>query len=391
MKEAVIVSAVRTPVGRFAGALKHMTAEELLTLVIKEAIHRAGIPHEALGSAEDVIIGNVANSRGNIARYCLLAAGLPVHVPGVTLDRQCASGLEAINQAYDKIRSGSADFIIAGGVEQMTLTPYQLNVPSSAYQRFPSGFVETKFAPDTVGDPPMGITAENIADRYHVKRTRQDEFALMSHMRAIAAIDAGRFDDEIVPVTFRDKKGREIVFETDEHPRRDTSLERLAGLRPAFRKEGSVTAGNSSGINDGAACLIVMSKNKAEELNLSPLATICGYATVGVDPNYMGIGPVFAIRKLMERTGQQLNDIGLFEINEAFASQIVYVIDELGLNRDIVNVNGGAIALGHPLGCTGAKLTTTLIHEMRKRRVKKGVVSLCVAGGQGSATLLEIR
>jgi len=396
--DAVIVDAVRTPVGRYAGALKDIRPDDLAAHVIKELVQRTGIDPESI---EDVIFGctnQAGEDNRNVARMGLLIAGLPETIPGQTVNRLCSSGLQAVNTAAMCIQAGAGDVYIAGGVESMTRAPLVMAKPSSA---FPRGKVEMEDS--TIGwrfinprlaeryEPiSLGETAENVAERYEIGRQRQDEMALASHQKAAAAIKEGRFADEIVSVSVPQPRGADPkIFDTDEHVRPDTTLEALAKLQPAFKKGGTVTAGNSSGVNDGAAALLIMSEEKARELGLKPLARIVASAAAGVDPLFMGVGPIPATRKLLARTGVTVDQIDLIELNEAFASQSLACIDELGLPMDRVNVNGGAIALGHPLGCSGAKLTTTLVHEMQRRDAHYGLVSMCVGVGQGVSTLLE--
>jgi 3-oxoadipyl-CoA thiolase len=403
----VIIDAIRTPIGALGGALASVRPDDLAALVIKAIIERNRLNP---GLVEEVYLG-CANQAGednrNVARMALLLAGLPVSVAGVTVNRLCASGLNAVNQAARAIRAGEGDVFIAGGVESMSRAPYSLPKAESGYPfgnltaydtalgwRYPNPKMQERY-----GTESMGETAENIAaERPHITRQKQDEFALRSHQRAIAAIDSGKFAEEIVPVVIPQRKGEPKVVDTDERPRRDTSLESLSKLRAAFRKEGgTVTAGNSSGLNDGAAALLVMSEEKASELELRPLARILASAAAGVAPRTMGMGPVPAAQKALQRAGLQMKDIGLVELNEAFAVQSLAVMEELGLNPEIVNVNGGAIALGHPLGCSGARILTTLLYEMRRRNKEEGrgqpipygMATLCVGVGQGEATIVE--
>ena len=389
MKEAVIVSAVRTAVGRAKrGTLVDVRPDEMAAVVIKEALKRAA-PVKA-EDVEDVIMGCAfpEGEQGmNVARIALLRAGLPYTVPGQTLNRFCCSGLQTIAIAAERIMAGFGSCIIAGGTESMSMVP----------------MISNKFAPNPwlAENYPevyasMGQTAENVANKYGVSREEQDAFGYRSHMLAIAAQDAGKWKDEIVPLEIEQvvlENGklttRTIVFDADEGPRRDTSLEAMAKLRPAFAQDGTVTAGNSSQMSDGAAAVMVMEREKAESLGLKPLVRFVGYAVGGVPPEIMGIGPTVAVPKVMELTGLSLDDVGLIELNEAFASQSLAVIRELGLNKEITNVNGGAIALGHPLGCTGAKLTVQIINEMKRRDVQFGLVTMCIGGGMGAAGVLE--
>ena len=404
MSTPVIVDAIRTPIGALGGILASLRPDDLAALVIKEIIQR-NLLDPAL--VEEVYFG-CANQAGednrNVARMAALLAGLPVEAAGVTLNRLCASGLAAINFAARAIRAGEGEVFIAGGVESMSRAPYSLPKAEAGYSfgnltaydtalgwRYPNPVMKEKYGTDS-----MGETAENIAaERPHLTREKQDAFAARSHQRAVAAIDSGRFAEEIVAVPVPQKKGEPVKAATDERPRRDTTMESLAKLKPAFRKEGgTVTAGNSSGLNDGAAALLVMSEEKAKALNLKPLARVVTSAAAGVPPRVMGYGPVPATRKALERAGLKMKDIGLVELNEAFAVQSLAVIEDLGVDPELVNVNGGAIAIGHPLGCSGARLATTLVHEMRLRAnagrsVKYGLATLCVGVGQGEATIFE--
>lgn len=370
-----------------------MPMDDLSAIVMRGVLERGQTKGEQV---EEVIMGNVISASPfiNIARVGLLKAGLPESVPGYTVNRVCASGLEAVNQAAVLIGSGYRDIVLAGGVENLTRSPYILEKTSAPYQRGARTLMESfggpRSAPVSIyGDLTMGDTAENVAEQFKVSREDQDRFALQSHERAIRAIDEGLFKEEIVPVTVPRKKADPLVVDTDEHPRRGTTIEDLARLKPSFRKDGSVTAGNSSGINDGAAAVLLMSEEKIKEAGVEPLGEIVHFATAGVDPRVMGIGPVTAIRKLLSETGLSIQDIDLFELNEAFASQSLACIRELGLPMDRTNVNGGAIALGHPLGMTGARLVGTILYELRRRNKKYGVVSLCIGGGQGLATLVK--
>ncbi len=402
MKDAVLVDAIRTPIGALGGALAAVRPDDLAALAIRTIVERNAL-NPAL--VDEVYLG-CANQAGednrNIARMAVLLAGLPVEVPAVTLNRLCASGLAAVNTAARAIRAGEGDIFIAGGVESMSRAPYSLPKAAQAFPfgnltaydtalgwRYPNPRMEELY-----GTEAMGETAENIADMTGISRAQQDAFAVESHRRAIAAIDAGIFAEEIIPVPIPQKKGEPVLVTTDERPRRDTSLESLARLRPAFRKDGSVTAGNSSGLNDGAAAVLVMSAERAAELGLKPLARVVSAASAGVPPRIMGMGPVPATRKALERAGLQVADLGLVELNEAFAVQSLAVMGELGLAPEITNVNGGAIALGHPLGCSGARILTTLLHEMKRRapqagRPFYGLATLCVGVGQGEATIIE--
>jgi 3-oxoadipyl-CoA thiolase len=388
VSRAVVLSAVRTPVGRYGGALADERPDDLAGLVIAEAVARAGVPAEEI---EDVWFG-AANQAGednrNVARMAALLAGLPESVAGVTVNRLCASGLSAVVGACHAVAAGDGDLFVAGGVESMSRAPLVMAKPEVPFPRgnrtvwdttlgwrFPNPRLEEKFPLES-----MGETGENVAERYDVSREEQDAFALRSHKRWAEAYEAGRFDDELVAVG---------EVERDEHPRPDTSLEKLAGLLPAFREGGSVTAGNSSGINDGAAALVVASEEKARTLGVEPLGGFVGSAVAGVDPRVMGIGPVSAVQKLLARAGVGVDELDLVELNEAFASQSLVVIRELGLDEQRVNVNGGAIALGHPLGMSGARLVVTLLHELRRRQGHYGLATLCVGVGQGQAALFQ--
>jgi 3-oxoadipyl-CoA thiolase len=388
MSLPVVLSAVRTPVGRYGGALSGERPDDLAALVIAEAVKRAGVDP---GEIEDVYFG-AANQAGednrNVARMAALLAGLPESVAGVTVNRLCASGLAAVVGASHAVVAGDGDLFVAGGVESMSRAPLVMGKPEHAFPRgnqtvydttlgwrFPNPKMEEMFPLES-----MGETGENVAERYGVSREDQDAFALQSQRRWAAANEAGRFDDELVAVG---------DVTRDEHPRPDTNLEKLAALKPAFRPDGTVTAGNSSGINDGAAALVIASEERAEQLGVEPLGAFAGGAVAGVDPRIMGIGPVPAVRKLLERAGVEVGDLDLVELNEAFASQSLVVIRELGLDPEKVNVNGGAIALGHPLGMSGARLVVTLLHELRRRGGRYGLATLCVGVGQGQAALFE--
>jgi 3-oxoadipyl-CoA thiolase len=407
VKHAVIIDAIRTPVGALGGSLAVIRPDDLAAFTIRSLVEKTGVDCSWI---EEVYLG-CANQAGednrNIARMAALLAGLPVEVAGVTVNRLCASGLTAVNLAARAIRLGEGEVYIAGGVESMSRAPYSIPKAESGFAfgnltawdtalgwRYPNPRMV-----ETYGTESMGETAENIAEATGISREEQDRFALRSHQRAVAAIDSGKFAEEIIPVPISQKKGEAILAATDERPRRDTSLEALARLKPAFRKNGTVTAGNSSGLNDGAAALLIMEEEKARSLGFRPLVRVIASASAGVPPRIMGMGPVPAVRKLMQRSGIHLDQLGLIEINEAFAVQTLAVIRELGMNEEIVNVNGGAIALGHPLGCSGARLLTTLVHEMRRRAAGRvnspppapyyGLAALCVGVGQGEATLGE--
>jgi 3-oxoadipyl-CoA thiolase len=388
VSRAVVLAAVRTPIGRYGGALSGVRPDDLAALVIREAVARSGVPAEQI---EDVYLG-AANQAGednrNVARMAALLAGLPDSVAGVTLNRLCASGLAAVVSACHAVVAGDGDLFVAGGAESMSRAPLVTAKPDRGFPRGDRTMYDTtlgwRFTNPrlTAMFPPeaMGETGENVAERWHVSREDQDAFALASQQRWAAAADAGRFDDELVPVG---EAGR------DEHPRPDTTLEKLSALRPAFREDGTVTAGNSSGLNDGAAALVISSEEKARELGAEPLGSFVGSAVAGVDPRVMGIGPIPAVRKLLARTGLEVSQLDLVELNEAFASQSLVVVRELGLDPEKVNVNGGAIALGHPLGMSGARLVVSLLHELRRRGGRYGIATLCVGVGQGQAALFE--
>ena len=385
-RDAVIVSAVRTAIGRQGGALATVPAHVFGAEVLKEAIKRANITPDMI---DDVILGNVLSGGGNIARLTALQAGLSLELPGITVDRQCGSGLNAINLAAQAIRAGDGDIYIAGGTESMSQAPYLMNRPTKAYSAAPPAFRESQLSPKEIGDPPMGITAENLVKKYEITREEQDAFSLRSQQRMAAAMQEGHFDEQIVAIKIPNRKGELTIFNRDEHPRPQTTLDALAKLPPAFLEGGSVTAGSSSGLNDAASVLVIMSREKAEQLGLNPLATIREYAVAGVDPNIMGIGPVPAAKKVLEKSKLALDDIDLIEINEAFAAQVIACDRELQMNPEKVNVNGGAIAHGHPLGATGAILATKAIYELRRSQGKYALITACIGGGQGIATIIE--
>ena len=386
MREAVIVSAVRTPIARAGGALKDLLPHIYGAEVVKEAIRRANVDPQEI---DDVIMGNVLSGGGNAARLTALQAGLPLDIPGITIDRQCGSGMNAVALAAQAVQAGSGDIFVAGGTESMTRAPYLMEPPSKAFDRMPPKFVNRLLSPEHIGNPPMGITAENLAEKYNISREEQDEYALRSQQRMAHAMREGYFKEQIVPIQVPQRKGDPILFDTDEHPRPDTTLEALAKLPPAFKPGGTVTAGNSSGVNDGASALIVMERKLAEQRGLEIMASVRSYAVAGVDPNIMGIGPVPAVKKLLKKEGLTLEDIDLIELNEAFAVQVLACDRELHLDWEKVNVNGGAIAHGHPIAATGAMLTTKLVYEMKRRNVKRGIVTACIGGGQGIAVLIE--
>ncbi|PMC37905.1 acetyl-CoA C-acyltransferase [Bacillus sp. UMB0899] len=397
MKEAVIIDAVRTPIGKVNGALTSVRPDDLAAHVIKELLNRISIDKDLI---EDVYFG-CANQGGednrNVARMGLLLAGVPETVSGVTVNRLCGSGLDAINQASAAIKAGLGQVFIAGGTESMTRAPYVMMKPHITNPRGNQTLHDTTIGWRLVNPklaemyPPisLGETAENVAEKYRISREEQDELAFLSQKKAEQAIKTGRFKEEIVPMEIPQKKGDSVSFDTDEHVRPGTTLEALSKLRPVFREGGTVTAGNSSGINDGASALLIMEKETAQQLGLKPIAKIVTSAVSGVDPGYMGIGPIPATLKALKRANLTINDLDLIEINEAFAAQSVACIKELGLPMEKVNVNGGAIALGHPLGCSGARIVTTLVHEMQKRDVRYGLATMCIGVGQGISTIIE--
>ncbi|RKQ35751.1 thiolase family protein [Oceanobacillus halophilus] len=392
MKEnIVIVSAVRTPIGAYGGSLKEIGSGHLASIAIKEAINRAGVSSEQV---DEVIMGEVRQTTesSNIARVAALRAGVPEEATAYTVNRLCASGMQAVASGVQQILFNQANIVVAGGTESMSRSPIYLRnarfggdktilVDSNAE----AGQQPPEIYGKTLG---MGMTAENVADKYQISREDQDAFAIESQRRASKAIDEGRFKEEIVPVEVKERK-KTFTFKQDEHPRPTTTIEKLAKLKPAFKENGTVTAGNACGRNDGSSALVIMKESQAKELGLTPLARVVDWATAGVSPEIMGIGPVPAVKKLLERTSKQLQDIDLFELNEAFASQSLAVIRELGLDAERVNVNGGAIALGHPVGASGARIITTLLHELIKRKQQFGVATLCAGGGQGMAIMIE--
>ena len=389
--EAVILSACRTPIGAFGGALKKVSAVDLGAIVIREAVARAGVPPADIG---DAVMGCVlqAGNGMNVARQAGLKAGLPVDVPGETVNRVCGSGLQAVVHAVEAIRVGYVNAIVAGGTESMSNAPYLLKGARWGYRMGNAEAIDSMLHEGltcAIGLTHMGITAEEVATRYNVSRADQDAFAAESQARAVRAIAEGRFTDEIVPVPVPQPKGDPVLVDTDEYPRAGATAEKLGALKPPFKKDGSVTAGNASGINDGAAALVVTTAKKAQALGKKPLARILSYALTGVDPKVMGIGPVPAVRKVLERAGLTISDIDLFELNEAFAAQSLAVARELGLDAANVNVNGGAIALGHPIGASGARVLTTLVYALRARKLRYGVASLCIGGGMGIAMAVE--
>ncbi|MCX0394768.1 acetyl-CoA C-acetyltransferase [Clostridium perfringens] len=391
MREVVIASAVRTALGSFGGSLKDVPAVDLGALVIKEALNKAGVKPECV---DEVLMGNViqAGLGQNPARQAAVKAGLPVEIPSMTINKVCGSGLRCVALAAQMIKAGDADVIVAGGMENMSQGPYVLRTARFG-QRMGDGKMVDAMVNDALTDAfngyHMGITAENIAEQWGLTREMQDEFAANSQMKAEAAIKAGKFKDEIVPVVIPQRKGDPIVFDTDEFPRFGTTAEKLAKLRSAFKKDGTVTAGNASGINDGAAALVVMSAEKAKELGVTPICKIVSYGSKGLDPSIMGYGPFYATKKALEGTGLTVADLDLIEANEAFAAQSLAVAKDLEFDMSKVNVNGGAIALGHPVGASGARILVTLLHEMMKRDAKRGLATLCIGGGMGTALIVE--
>lgn len=391
MREVVIVSAARTALGSFGGSLAKLSAVEIGAIAAKEAIKRAGIDSAII---EEAIIGNVlgAGLGQNVARQVALKAGLSEESSATTINKVCGSGIKSVGLAAQAIKAGDVDVVLCGGTESMSNAPYVMPGARWGHRMGDSNIVDTMIKDglwDAFNDYHMGITAENIAERWGITREELDKFALHSQLKAEEAIKSGRFKDEIAPVVIPQRKGDPVVFDTDEYPKFGTTIEKLGKLKPAFKKDGVVTAGNSSGINDGAAMFIVMSKEKAEELGVKYLATIKAYASSGLNPEIMGYGPFKAVTKALEKSNLKVEDIDLIEANEAFAAQSIAVVRDLGLNTDIVNVNGGAIALGHPIGASGARILTTLLYEMEKRENKTGLATLCIGGGQGIAIVVE--
>jgi len=390
-REVVIVSAVRTAIGSFQGSLKDVPATKLGAIVIKEAIARAGLEPNQVS---EVIMGNVlqAGLGQNPARQASILAGLPDIIPSMTINKVCGSGLKAVHLATQAIIAGDAEVVVAGGMENMSLAPYLLKNAREGYRMGDQKIVDSMISDGlwcAFNDYHMGVTAENLCDRYEISRDEQDAFSARSQERAVQAIDAGKFKEEIVAVEIPQRKGDPVVFDTDEYPKRGSSADKLGKLRPAFKKEGSVTAGNASGINDGAAAVVVMSKEKAVELGLTPLATIIANASAGVDPSVMGLGPVQAVKNVFKKTSLSMADMDLVEANEAFAAQAIAVDRELAFDHEKLNVNGGAIALGHPIGASGARIFVSLLHEMIKQDAKTGLATLCIGGGQGVATIVK--
>ncbi|MTK11042.1 MAG: acetyl-CoA C-acetyltransferase [Clostridiaceae bacterium] len=390
MKEIVIASAVRTAIGKFGGALKDVSAVDLGALVIKEALNRANVKPEMV---DEVIMGNViqAGLGQNTARQALIKSGIPEEVPAFTLNKVCGSGVRAVSLAAQIIKTGDADIVVAGGMENMSRAPYVLNDARWGQRMGDGKLIDEMILAglfDAFNNYHMGITAENIAEQWNLSREEQDEFAACSQQKAEAAIKEGKFKDEIVPVVIKTRKGH-VVFDTDEFPRFGTTVETLSKLKPAFKKDGTVTAGNASGINDGAAALVIMSAEKAAELGIKPMAKIVSYGSKGLDPKIMGYGPFHATKLALEKADLTVDDLDLIEANEAFASQSLAVARDLKFDMSKVNVNGGALALGHPVGCSGARIITTLLYEMQRRDAKKGLATLCIGGGMGTAIIVE--
>ncbi|HHY44087.1 MAG TPA: acetyl-CoA C-acetyltransferase [Firmicutes bacterium] len=391
MRRAVIVSAVRTAIGTMGGAVSGVTAVQLGSVAIKGALQRLGGENIAV---DEVIMGNVlqGGQGQNVARQCAIGAGLPHEVPATTINKVCGSGLKAVALAAQAVGAGDADVVVAGGTESMDMAPYLVEKARYGYRMGHASLVDEMIKDGlwcAFVDRHMGLTAEAVAEKWGITREMQDEFAFRSQAKTEAAMKSGRFTDEIVPVEVPQRKGPPVVFDRDEHPRPGTTVEKLAALRPAFKPDGTVTAGNASGINNGAAALVIMSEEKAAGYGLKPLASIVAYASAGVEPLYMGIGPVAATRKALSISGLDLSDIDLIEANEAFAATSLAVEKEIGWNPDIVNVNGGAIALGHPIGASGARILVTLLHEMAKRDVRRGLATLCIGGGMGMSLIVE--
>jgi len=392
MRKAYIAEALRTAVGKFQGTLSNTGSVELGKTVVKAVIERSGLKPE---NVDEVIMGSIctAGMGQNVARQIEIAAGIPVEKTAVTLNMVCGSGMRAIAMAAQEIKCGDAEVIAAGGSENMTAAPYVLKKARGGYRMGNGEIIDTMVNDglwDVFNNCHMGITAENLAVKYNISRAEQDKMSAESQNKAEKAIKEGRFKDEIVPVVIPQRKGDPVVFDTDEFPRFGTTEQTLAKLKPAFKKDGTVTAGNASGCNDGAAAVLVVSEDALKKYNLKPLARIVSYAWAGVDPSIMGIGPAYAVRKALDKAGWKLEDVELIEANEAFAAQALSVAKELGFNKEIVNVNGGAVALGHPIGASGARITVSLLHEMKKRGVKKGLATLCIGGGMGIAMCFEM-
>ena len=392
MREVVVLSAVRTPIGSFEGCFKELSANDLGAIVIKEAIKKANIKPEDI---EEVIMGNVlqAGQGMNPARQSAVKAGIPYSVPSYTVNKVCGSGLKAVELAFNEITLGNSDIIVAGGMESMSNSPYLLDKARQGYRMGNATMYDSMIKDGlscSIIDSHMGVTAENIAEKYNITRQEQDEYAAQSQIKACKARAEGMFVDEIVPVEIPQKKGDPLIIDCDEYIKEGTTIEKLSKLKPAFKKDGTVTAGNSSGINDGAAVLVIASKDKALEMGLKPMATLVSFASQGVDPALMGMGSAIAVKKLLAKNDLPINDIDLVEANEAFAVQAVAVAKELNLDPKKTNVNGGAIALGHPIGASGARILVTLLHELKKQNLKTGIAALCIGGGQGIAALVKI-
>ena len=391
MEDVVITGAARTPIGDFGGMFRDVSSCDLGVIAVKEALKRSGI--EDYSIIDDVILGQcfMRNDEINIGRTVLLKAGIPHTVPGMTVQRQCASGMQAITFGMQQIQTGENEIVLTGGTEAMSSIPYVLYDMRWGARNRDKVCVDSLFQglTDPIGGFLMGITSENLAAEFNISREEQDQLALISQERAVAAIKEGRFKEEIVPVPVPQRKGDPKICDTDEHPREGLTLEKLAKLKPAFKKDGTVTAANASGINDGAAAVVLMSAKRAEKLGIKPLARIIDHAVAAVEPERMGYGPVPAVKKLLERTGKSLDDIQLIELNEAFAAQYLACEKGLGVNRDITNVNGSGVALGHPVGCTGARIVVSLLYEMQRRDLTLGMATLCVGGGMGKAMLIE--
>lgn len=390
-RDVVIVSAIRTPVGSFNGSLKSLSAPELGGMVIKAVVEKAGLKGDQV---EEVIMGNVlqAGLGQNPARQAAMKAGIPVSTPAMTINKVCGSGLKTIHLGAQSIMLGDQDIVVAGGMENMSQAPYLLQGARDGLRMGDQKMVDSMIQDGlwcAFNDYHMGVTAENLCEHYHLSREEMDEFAAWSQQKAQAAIEKGLFKDEILPVSIPQRKGAPVIFDTDEYVKPGTTVEKLSKLRPAFKKDGGVTAGNASGINDGAAAVVLMSKEKADELGVDYLATIRSNASGGVDPSVMGLGPVPATKKALERAGLSMNQMNLVEANEAFAAQSLAVGRDLDFNKDILNVNGGAIALGHPIGASGTRILVTLLHEMKRRNERFGLATLCIGGGQGVATIVE--
>lgn len=390
MENVVIVSGVRSAIGSYGGALKNLTASDLGAAVIKEAVKRANIKPEMVDEVIMGCVGQIAED-AYLARASAIKAGLPIETTAQTVNRLCSSGLQSIVTGMSAIQTGLADIVVAGGAESMSRFPYMVRDARWGLRMGDAKFEDLLI--NLLSDPfdkiHMGITAENVAEEFKIDRAAQDQFALESQQKAVNAIESGKFKEQIVPITVPQKRGKEVVVDTDEYPKKDTTMEGLSKLRPAFKKDGTVTAGNASGINDGAAAVVLMTESKAKELGLTPLLTIVGSAVAGVRPTHMGAGPIPAVQKVLERTGISLDEIDLIESNEAFAAQALAVSNELGFSPDKVNVNGGAIALGHPVGATGCIISVKLMYEMIERKAKYGLATLCIGGGQGLAVIYK--